>query len=408
MSYQHYNMKLTTLSPIFIGDGKKLIKKEYIYDGENKKIIIPDLFKMMDYFEMYRMNGEYEIYMSTKKNEINLGEWIKNKRGNLKMVSNFTKYVIDFKNADPRDAKGKFDLNEISTFIKDPYGLPYVPGSSIKGMIRTALLCYEIVNNDKLSNLLSQIYEKSKDYDSKPNFYKKNMSFSTSNLEKEVFSTILKEKPKLPDALRSNMRGLIIGDSRPLKTTDLTLSKKIDYTIGKNENLLPIYRESIKPEVDIYFDISIDSLVDNTAFPYSMSNIFEAVNLFNQTSNKYFYSIFDRENKGENIVYLGGGTGFLSKTMIYPAFADSQVDLKDLYKDLDIGKDEVQAKYRDEKISKAVEVTHRIFKRTLNEKVYYEHNHDIDLLDEVSPHTCKCTRYNGKLYNMGICKLDYA
>ena len=197
-------------------------------------------------------------------------------------------------------------------------------------------------------------------------------------------------------------------DSRPLKTSDLTLSKKIDYTIAKNENLLPIYRESIKPEVDIYFDISIDSLVDNTAFPYSMANIFEAVNLFNQISNKFFYSIFDRENKGENIVYLGGGTGFLSKTMIYPAFAKSQVYLKDLYKDLDIDKDEAEIRYRDEKISKAVEVTHRIFKRTLSEKVYFKHNHEVDLLDEVSPHTCKCTRYNGKLYNMGICKIDYA
>ncbi len=394
MSYQHYNMKLTTLSPIFIGDGKKLIKKEYIYDGENKKIIIPDLFKMMDYFEMYRMNGEYEIYMSTKKNEINLGEWIKNKRGNLKMVSNFTKYIIDFKNADPRDAKGKFDLNEIATFIKDPYGLPYVPGSSIKGMIRTALLCYEIANNDKLSNLLNQIYERSKgNNNSRPH----NLKEATVDLENEIFKSMNK----------SIMRGLIIGDSRPLKTSDLTLSKKIDYTIAKNENLLPIYRESIKPEVDIYFDISIDSLVDNTAFPYSMANIFEAVNLFNQISNKFFYSIFDRENKGENIVYLGGGTGFLSKTIIYPAFAKSQVYLKDLYKDLDIGKDEAEKRYRDEKISKAVEVTHRIFKRTLG-KIYEQHNHEVDLLDEVSPHTCKCTRYNGELYNMGICKIDYA
>ena len=138
-----------------------------------------------------------------------------------------------------------------------------------------------------------------------------------------------------------------------------------------------------------------------------MANIFEAVNLFNQISNKFFYSIFDRENKGENIVYLGGGTGFLSKTMIYPAFAKSQVYLKDLYKDLDIDKDEAEIRYRDEKISKAVEVTHRIFKRTLG-KIYEQHNHEVDLLDKVSPHTCKCTRYNGKLYNMGICKIDYA
>ena len=343
MRYQHYNMKLTTLSPIFIGDGKKLIKKEYIYDGENKKIIIPDLFKMMDYFEMYKLNSEYEIYMSSSKNEIDLGQWIKSKRGNLKMVSNFTKYVIDFKNADTRDAKGKFDLNEIDTFIKDPYGLPFVPGSSIKGMIRTALLCYEIVNSNRLSNLINKIYEKSKDFDSKPNIYKKNMGLAMSDMEKEVFSTILKERPRLPDALRSNMRGLIIGDSRPLKTTDLTLSKKIDFTVGKNENLLPIYRETIKPEVDIYFDISIDTLIDNTPFPYSIDNIFEAINLFNQTSNDYFYSIFDRENKGENIVYLGGGTGFLSKTIIYPAFAKSQTYLKDLYKDLDI--DERRKRY---------------------------------------------------------------
>ena len=361
---------------------------------------------MMDYFEMYKLNSEYEIYMSSSKNEIDLGQWIKSKRGNLKMVSNFTKYVIDFKNADTRDAKGKFDLNEIDTFIKDPYGLPFVPGSSIKGMIRTALLCYEIVNSNRLSNLINKIYEKSKDFDSKPNIYKKNMGLAMSDMEKEVFSTILKERPRLPDALRSNMRGLIIGDSRPLKTTDLTLSKKIDFTVGKNENLLPIYRETIKPEVDIYFDISIDTLIDNTPFPYSIDNIFEAINLFNQTSNDYFYSIFDRENKGENIVYLGGGTGFLSKTIIYPAFAKSQTYLKDLYKDLDIDENKAKTVYKDKKISTAVEVTHRIFKRTLG-KIYEVHNHDTDLLDEVSPHTCKCTRYNGKLYNMGICKLDY-
>ena len=395
MSYQHYNMKLTTLSPIFIGDGKKLIKKEYIYDGENKKIVIPDLFKMMDYFEIYRMNGEYETYMSDNNNKSGLGELIKKKRGNLKIVSNFTKYVIDSKNVSIKNADGKFDLNEIATFIKDPHGLPYVPGSSIKGMIRTALLCYEIIKNDKLSNLLSKIYEKSKDYKSKQRDYKKSMAFEISELEKAVFKSMN----------RSMMRGLIIGDSRPLKTTDLTLSKKIDYTLVRKESLIPIYREAVKPDVDIYFDISIDE----TIFPYTMEYIFKAVNSFNEISNKYFYSRFgrERENKGENIVYLGGGTGFLSKTMIYPAFAKSQTYLKDLYKDLDIGKDEAQAKYRDEKISKAVEVTHRIFKRTLG-KIYEVHNHNIDLPKEISPHVCKCTRYNGKLYNMGICRLDYA
>lgn len=33
---------------------------------------------------------------------------------------------------------------EIDAFIKDAYGMPYIPGSSIKGMIRTALIAWEI------------------------------------------------------------------------------------------------------------------------------------------------------------------------------------------------------------------------------------------------------------------------
>ena len=36
---------------------------------------------------------------------------------------------------------------EIDTFVKDAYGMPYVPGSSIKGMIRTALISWEIQRN---------------------------------------------------------------------------------------------------------------------------------------------------------------------------------------------------------------------------------------------------------------------
>ena len=36
------------------------------------------------------------------------------------------------------------------SFVKDAYGLPYIPGSSLKGMHRTILLSYDIhLNKDK-------------------------------------------------------------------------------------------------------------------------------------------------------------------------------------------------------------------------------------------------------------------
>ena len=395
MSYQHYNMKLTTLSPIFIGDGKKLLKKEYIYDGENKKIIIPDLFKIMEYIDEKDLYSEYEESI-TDYNKNSYCDLISKKLIDFNKIYDLKKYILDLNTETQIEKGGKFNLKDIVTFIKDPYCLPYIPGSSIKGMIRTVLLCYEIVNNrnnSKLSNLLNQIYNESTYSYSEEKDYKKNMDLATLALEDEIFKSMNE----------SVMRGLIIGDSRPLKTTDLTLSKKIDYNLDKKENIIPVYRETIKPRVDIYFDISIDKSI----FPYTMDYIFKAVNSFNEISNKYFYSRFERENEGENIVYLGGGTGFLSKTMIYPAFADSQTYLRELYKDLGISESKADAEYGDKKISKAVEVTHRIFKRTLG-KIYKLHNHNIDLSKEISPHVCKCTRYNDELYNMGICRLDYA
>ena len=57
-------MKLITLSPIFIGDGKKLLKKEYIYDEDKNEIIIPDLFEIMKYFYEKGLYSKYEESMT--------------------------------------------------------------------------------------------------------------------------------------------------------------------------------------------------------------------------------------------------------------------------------------------------------------------------------------------------------
>ena len=36
---------------------------------------------------------------------------------------------------------------QIMNFMRDPYGNPYIPGSSIKGMLRTILLAADIMKN---------------------------------------------------------------------------------------------------------------------------------------------------------------------------------------------------------------------------------------------------------------------
>ena len=57
---KHYKMELRVLSPMFIGNGEKIGKKEYIYVPFQKKIFIPDLGKMYESFRKSGLEREYQ------------------------------------------------------------------------------------------------------------------------------------------------------------------------------------------------------------------------------------------------------------------------------------------------------------------------------------------------------------
>ena len=398
--YRHYTMRLTTLAPVFIGDGKKLRKKEYILKDTGKEIIvmIPDIKKL---YQFLRRNKKEQIFSEFLKNpaQKDLRRWLEETAGiaiQPKMNLNFVQYRFEIaKNPNVGSQKNNkkqgsgSELKDIATFIKDSFGQPYIPGSSIKGMIRTALLAYELERakeqgNREIQDRLDEIRQKMEEempkdmkLGTKKQEYLKKVKRQTAELETLILHTLDKKKDKPKDALNSVMKGLIIGDSKPIGTEHLMLAQKIDVATDGNERGLPIYREALKPGVEVQFEISLSQ-----EFLYSIEDIFKALEFFNQISNRYFYQKFidrenkDRENKEPGTVYLGGGVGFLSKTVVYPAFREEGLGLVD-----------------------------KLFYNTLGEN-YNTHKHQRDKDLGVSPHACKCTKYNGKTYNMGICKLE--
>lgn len=380
--YRHYTMRLTTLAPVFIGDGKKLTKKEYILKDTGKEIIvmIPDIKKL---YQFLKRSKKEQIFSEFLKNPVqgDLRRWLEETAGIA--IQPFVQYRFEIakipnvgsqKNNKKQGSEN--ELKDIATFIKDSFGQPYIPGSSIKGMIRTALLAYELERegeqgNRELQERLKEIRQKMEEEMSKRE-YLKNVKRQTAELETLILHTLGRKKDKPQDALNSVMKGLIIGDSKPIGTEHLMLAPKIDVSLdGKESGMsIPIYREALKPGVEVQFEISLSQ-----EFPYSIEDIFKALEFFNQISNRYFYKKFNRENK-EGTVYLGGGVGFLSKTVVYPAFRAEGLGLVD-----------------------------KLFYNTLGEN-YNIHKHYRDKHLGVSPHACKCTKYNGKTYNMGICKLE--
>ena len=99
--------------------------------------------------------------------------------------------------------------------------------------------------------------------------------------------------------------------------------------------------------------------------------------MFNDMYYDCILSKFNSKKRSADTVYLGGGAGFVSKTIIYHLFGAEA----------------------------GVAVAEKIFKDTLPQKVFDSHGHRNDSRYGVSPHILKCTRLNGKRFQMGMCRL---
>lgn len=361
-----YKLRITALSPIHVGSDEKIGKKEYIYNPRSSTVIIPDLSKM--YLDIKRKGklNEYIKYMSDNRG-YPLGFFLRDNGFSFGDYERWKDYEME--GGEALSKSGKDVPKEISCFLKDPYGKPYIPGSTIKGILRTALIIYEYKNNPlKFIDEKNAILNKSSERANRNYF----LNRETVNLEAKAFNTLGRDE-KLTNALNCNLSGLIISDSAPLTESDLTLSQKIDVNLEGAERTMPVLREALKPGTRIDFMVTIDS----TICPYTIEDIKCALYYYQNMCDSCFNKRFNLESNDENIIWIGGGTGFVSKTIIYSLFD-----------------------------KEAVKVADNIFKRTL--KNYRSHKHDRNLREyKLAPHVAKCTRYQGKLYDMGKAKYEF-
>ncbi len=124
-------MKLEILTPVHIGSGDKYLATDFVIKG-NKVVFIDS----MKFFEEVDKKGLDPVDVAK---EISEGE---------KSIEDF---VEDLSKIKTREApfNGRMPRKEILAHIKSR-GKPYVPGSSIKGAIRTAVLWKEVNDNREL------------------------------------------------------------------------------------------------------------------------------------------------------------------------------------------------------------------------------------------------------------------
>lgn len=360
-----FKVRLETRAPLFIGSGLVYKKKEFIHNPRNNVVIVIDHNKLMEWLisknnpeliDMYEkfMMGNDRLYLENFLGLKEIKDVMKEQQG-LFLYRTDAGAAINITGT----------LSDIQVFMRDPYNRPYVPGSSLKGALRTVILTKMIRDDKRPLPLPDDISRK----------------YSANNTEIHYLHRLTRHKNSA-NALNSIMSGLSVSDSLPIPQESMMLAKKIDrFRDGTdNPNQLNVVRECVKPGVEIAFSLTLDPSICG---PITEDFLRDAIREYGDYYKKTFCDKFplpdnaDQENF-DDCILLGGGNGYFSKNIVYPG-RDWQTALK-----------------------RVSEMMSRKFRR---------HKHEKDIAIGVSPRTIKYTQaknQNGAVrsYQFGVCRFS--
>ena len=239
---------------------------------------------------------------------------------------------------------------EIQAFIRRADGRAYIPGSSLKGCLRTVLLTNMLLRD---SNKVYPINIK---------------QLNIKKLESKYLHTLQITK-KQPDMVNSVMRGICISDSEPIDEKESEVSRsKIDSFPDGFKNRINVVRQCVAPETKITFRLTLDQK-HSLRRKHLDENLREAIRAFDafyiQEYNSYFAIKKEFEDLfRDDFIVLGGGSGFFAKNLIYPLYAPNH--------------------------AKAV--------KTVSQSMQQKHKHEKDIGYGISPRTFKITEFDRFAY----------
>lgn len=356
---KRYKIEITTIGPVHIGSGETIKKKEWLLDNKNNRAIIADTGKLFAFLQKHRLLEEFEKFFLGEAG--NLQVWLKEHGIFPKDYSEFEKYSLDISGVNIKDKR----LKDIALYIKDAYGMPYIPGSSLKGAIRTAILAKKIKETGYHDPaIIDQIYS-----DNGRN-KKKFLNSQSRRLNQQIFYTGDFDQKNTNNIVNDIMKGIRVSDSAPVDCSNLTLCQKVDINTRDKETALPILRECIKPGCTITCELVIDTGITDISCEYIQQAIQEFLVDYNDMFLKYFRSETLYEG---GFIYLGGGVGFASKTVTNQLLAGE---------------------------ANRVKYVGEIIDKTTGKRQHSGNK-------SVNPHIVKLTEYDRDLLQMGVCSIEF-
>jgi CRISPR-associated protein Csm5 len=380
MKYGHLQtikVRLRLLAPLFIGSGESLTKKEYIFDSRKGMIYFPDMPRLVTFFKERGLLEKYERFLSHPQQK-DFRVFLDDHKIGPQDYPKFISYSIEAGEA----AKSQ-QFRDVLTFIKDAEGRPYIPGSSLKGALRTAIGAQILQEKGDWSSIRASVEREVDNYRGSRRYLEQD----SKRLEQRIFTRLGFKNPanqerSLPGPVNDFMRGIQVSDSRPLGLEQLNLTGKYDRKPDGSFKMLPIFRECLLPGTEAHFVLTLDLPMLSKA-GIDLNFIESALHRFSDRYYENYEQAFQdvvgdaalATNEGVDLI-LGGGAGYASKTFSYSLFTETD---------------------------RAVLLVSKILS-----KQFPNHKHHLDArVYKVSPHILKTTYYQGQYYQMGRCELVF-
>lgn len=393
---------LVMVAPVHVGSGEIRRANEYLYDKAHSMAYFLDETRWVAFLDKRQLMEPFLAYIEESSRQLgqrrgpfrgkNLWDWL---RAQGVQPREMEALAVRRTRAERCVISEKGSLNDVHLQTALADGRPYVPGSTIKGALRTGIL-YRIIQQEpeRFRGLWRDIL---REVDSRDKLRDKEKIWQNAikRLETQALHTLRVDSEKPAEMVNSALRGLRVSDATVTRReTETLLLQKLDATTkpnrqGKTSKTLPLFRECIPPGRRLHFTLTADFSMLRTIGITSFEDIFQGLRAYTTQALALLEAEFPKyrpqfDEAREADCLLGSGTGFLSKTLVY-ALARNAREARDF-----------TAHYLDEKFGR--------FDRNAGE--WCPTHHHVKLDGALSPRTLKLAATAQEEWLLGLCRFE--
>ena len=322
---------LVTVAPVHVGSGEIRRANEYLYDKAHSMAYFLNETRWVAFLDKRQLMEPFLAYIEESSRQLgqrrgpfrgkNLWDWL---RAQGVQPREMEALAVRRTRAERCVISEKGSLNDVHLQMALSDGRPYVPGSTIKGALRTGIL-YRMIQQEpeRFRGFWQEILREAASRD-KLRDKEKAWQRAIKSLETQALHTLRVEKESR-EMVNSALRGLRVSDAvvtkREAETLLLQKPTKSNRQ-GKTSKTPPLFRECIPSGRRLHFTLTADFSMLRTIGITSFEDIFQGVRAYTAQTLALLEEEFPKyrpqfDEAREADCLLGGGTGFLSKTLVY-------------------------------------------------------------------------------------------